>query len=198
MSEERLNAYGEALWAVYDLREIWRNIGPRVAQVIKEATPGRNDACSCGSGKKYKKVLRGLRPQQISAHRGGDGLRILRKSSPSNHPLRQRVAGGFGQFFGNEVARGHDLTCHMACTLRLPQLHGLEHAVDHTAVAPQDQRVAGDLVATLSALKVVLQVDACTGAVVFGRAVDGGGPALSLSVGLQKARSYSAKASGSM
>jgi uncharacterized protein len=50
-----LNAYGEALWAVYDLREIWRSIGPRVAQVIKEATPGRNDACSCGSGKKYKK-----------------------------------------------------------------------------------------------------------------------------------------------
>jgi uncharacterized protein len=55
VSENRLNAYGEALWAVYDLREIWRNIGPRVAQVIKEATPGRNDACSCGSGKKYKK-----------------------------------------------------------------------------------------------------------------------------------------------
>ena len=55
VSEERLNAYGEALWAVYDLREIWRNIGPRVAQVIKTATPGRNDACSCGSGKKYKK-----------------------------------------------------------------------------------------------------------------------------------------------
>jgi len=37
------------------LREIWRNIGPRVLQVIKEATPGRNDVCSCGSGKKYKK-----------------------------------------------------------------------------------------------------------------------------------------------
>jgi uncharacterized protein len=55
VSENRLNAYGEALWAVYDLREIWRNIGPRVAQVIKEASPGRNDACSCGSGKKYKK-----------------------------------------------------------------------------------------------------------------------------------------------
>jgi uncharacterized protein len=55
VSESRLNAYGEALWAVYDLREIWRSIGPRVAQVIKEATPGRNDVCSCGSGKKYKK-----------------------------------------------------------------------------------------------------------------------------------------------
>jgi uncharacterized protein len=40
---------------VYDLREIWRNIGPRVTQVIKAATPGRNDACSCGSGRKYKK-----------------------------------------------------------------------------------------------------------------------------------------------
>ena len=55
VSEQRLNAYGEALWAVYDLREIWRNIGPRVQQVIKEATPGRNDPCNCGSGKKYKK-----------------------------------------------------------------------------------------------------------------------------------------------
>ena len=55
VSESRLNAYGEALWAVYDLREIWRNIGPRIAQVIKDATPGRNDPCSCGSGKKFKK-----------------------------------------------------------------------------------------------------------------------------------------------
>ena len=55
VSEQRLNAYGEALWAVYDLREIWRNIGPRVQQVIKGETLGRNDPCSCGSGKKYKK-----------------------------------------------------------------------------------------------------------------------------------------------
>ena len=55
VSESRLNVYGEALWAVYDLREIWRNRGPRVVQVIKDATPGRNDVCSCGSGKKYKK-----------------------------------------------------------------------------------------------------------------------------------------------
>lgn len=55
VSENRLNAYGEALWAVYDLREIWRNIGPRVQQVIKGDVPGRNDPCSCGSGKKYKK-----------------------------------------------------------------------------------------------------------------------------------------------
>ena len=55
VSETRLNLYGEALWAVYDLREIWRNIGPRVAQVFKADTPGRNDPCSCGSGKKYKK-----------------------------------------------------------------------------------------------------------------------------------------------
>ncbi len=55
VSENRLNAYGEALWAVYDLREIWRNIGPRVAQVVKGSKPGRNDACACGSGKKFKK-----------------------------------------------------------------------------------------------------------------------------------------------
>ncbi|MES2402020.1 MAG: UPF0149 family protein [Pseudomonadota bacterium] len=51
----RLNAFGEAIWAVYDLRELWRTIGPKVETVRAEVTPGRNDVCYCGSGKKYKK-----------------------------------------------------------------------------------------------------------------------------------------------
>jgi uncharacterized protein len=51
----RLNAFGEAIWAVYDLRELWQTIGPRVETVRKEAAPGRNDLCPCGSGRKYKK-----------------------------------------------------------------------------------------------------------------------------------------------
>ena len=51
----RLNAFGEAIWAVYDLRELWKTIGPRVETVRATATPGRNDLCHCGSGKKYKK-----------------------------------------------------------------------------------------------------------------------------------------------
>ena len=51
----RLNAFGEAIWAVYDLRELWKTIGPRVETVYAAATPGRNDLCHCGSGKKYKK-----------------------------------------------------------------------------------------------------------------------------------------------
>ncbi|WP_332693162.1 UPF0149 family protein [Devosia sp.] len=51
----RLNAFGEAIWAVYDLRELWKTLGPKVETVRKEATPGRNDLCYCGSGKKYKK-----------------------------------------------------------------------------------------------------------------------------------------------
>ena len=51
----RLNAFGEAIWAVYDLRELWQTLGPRVQTVRKEAAPGRNDLCPCGSGKKYKK-----------------------------------------------------------------------------------------------------------------------------------------------
>ena len=51
----RLNAFGEAIWAVYDLRELWKTIGPRVETVRAIATPGRNDVCHCGSGKKYKK-----------------------------------------------------------------------------------------------------------------------------------------------
>jgi uncharacterized protein len=55
VSTQRINAFADALWAVYDLRELWRNFGPRVHTVHAVATPGRNDACSCGSGKKYKK-----------------------------------------------------------------------------------------------------------------------------------------------
>lgn len=51
----RLNAFGEAIWAVYDLRELWKTLGPKVETLRKEATPGRNDPCACGSGKKYKK-----------------------------------------------------------------------------------------------------------------------------------------------
>ena len=51
----RINAFGEAIWAVYDLRELWKTIGPRVETVRAVATPGRNDLCNCGSGKKYKK-----------------------------------------------------------------------------------------------------------------------------------------------
>ncbi len=55
VSEERLNDFGAAIWAVYDLRELWQSLGPRVQTVRKTETPGRNDPCWCGSGKKYKK-----------------------------------------------------------------------------------------------------------------------------------------------
>jgi uncharacterized protein len=51
----RLNAFGDAIWAVYDLRELWKSLGPRVLPFKQEATPGRNDLCPCGSGRKYKK-----------------------------------------------------------------------------------------------------------------------------------------------
>ncbi len=51
----RLNAFGDAIWATYDLRELWKTIGPRVETVRKLASPGRNDLCHCGSGKKFKK-----------------------------------------------------------------------------------------------------------------------------------------------
>lgn len=55
VSQERLNAFGEALWAVYDIHQIWKSLGPRTGTVIKAPEPGRNDLCPCGSGKKYKK-----------------------------------------------------------------------------------------------------------------------------------------------
>ncbi len=55
LSLARLNAFADAVWAVYDLREIWRNLGPRVETVRKGVELGRNDLCHCGSGKKFKK-----------------------------------------------------------------------------------------------------------------------------------------------
>lgn len=55
VSEKRFNEFADAVWAVYDLRDMWQQFGPRVQTVQKEATPGRNDLCHCGSGKKFKK-----------------------------------------------------------------------------------------------------------------------------------------------
>ncbi len=55
MSVERLNTFADAIWSVYDLREIWRGIGPRVVTLRRADLPGRNDPCHCGSGKKFKK-----------------------------------------------------------------------------------------------------------------------------------------------
>ena len=55
MSQDRVDAFANAVWAVYDLFELWRSIGPRVETVRKLVKIGRNDACLCGSGKKFKK-----------------------------------------------------------------------------------------------------------------------------------------------
>ena len=55
VSEQRLDDFGAAIWAVYDLRQLWKSLGPRTEAVRKQPEPGRNDPCPCGSGKKYKK-----------------------------------------------------------------------------------------------------------------------------------------------
>ena len=55
VSQQRLDDYGAAIWAVYDLRQFWQSLGPRVQPVRKGPEPGRNDPCPCGSGKKFKK-----------------------------------------------------------------------------------------------------------------------------------------------
>lgn len=54
-SQARVEAFGEAIWAVYDLHQLWHSLGPRQEPVQRADTPGRNDPCSCGSGKKFKK-----------------------------------------------------------------------------------------------------------------------------------------------
>jgi uncharacterized protein len=55
VSDQRLEDFGAAIWAVYELRQLWQSLGPRVEAVRKAPQPGRNDLCPCGSGKKYKK-----------------------------------------------------------------------------------------------------------------------------------------------
>lgn len=55
VSVKRMKAFADALWSVYNMREMWRTLGPRIETVVKAATPGRNDPCTCGSGKKFKK-----------------------------------------------------------------------------------------------------------------------------------------------
>jgi uncharacterized protein len=45
----------DALYAAQDLRLWWFDNAPRTAPRRVERTPGRNDLCPCGSGKKYKK-----------------------------------------------------------------------------------------------------------------------------------------------
>jgi uncharacterized protein len=55
VSETRVEQFGEAIWAVYDLRQLWKSLGPRVETLRKAQEPGRNDPCWCGSGKKFKK-----------------------------------------------------------------------------------------------------------------------------------------------
>jgi len=55
MSQQRLDDFADALWAVYDLHEVWHAIGPRVETVHVGSKTGRNDPCPCGSGKKFKK-----------------------------------------------------------------------------------------------------------------------------------------------
>lgn len=54
VSEARFEAFGEAIWAVYDLFDVARSLGPRVPPA-QSSKIGRNDPCPCGSGQKYKK-----------------------------------------------------------------------------------------------------------------------------------------------
>ena len=51
----RDDIFDEACFAVQDLRLWWLDHAPKPATRRVEATPGRNDPCPCGSGKKYKK-----------------------------------------------------------------------------------------------------------------------------------------------
>lgn len=52
---ERDQLVDEALFAVQDLRLFWLDHAPKPETRRVAPTPGRNDPCHCGSGKKFKK-----------------------------------------------------------------------------------------------------------------------------------------------
>ncbi|MES2718386.1 MAG: UPF0149 family protein [Pseudomonadota bacterium] len=54
-SIERDQLIDEACFAVQDLRLLWLEHAPKPETRRVEPTPGRNDPCPCGSGKKFKK-----------------------------------------------------------------------------------------------------------------------------------------------
>jgi uncharacterized protein len=54
-SLERDQLIDEALFAVQDLRLFWLDHAPKPETRRVAPTPGRNDPCHCGSGKKFKK-----------------------------------------------------------------------------------------------------------------------------------------------
>lgn len=54
-SEAELARVNEAIYAVQDLRLLWVDLAPRVSTRRVDKTPGRNEPCPCGSGRKYKK-----------------------------------------------------------------------------------------------------------------------------------------------
>lgn len=50
-AEELLN---DALFAAQDMRLFWIHYAPKPEPIRREAQPGRNETCPCGSGKKFK------------------------------------------------------------------------------------------------------------------------------------------------
>ena len=67
VSQQRLDDFGAAIWAVYDLRQLWKSLGPRTEALRKVDKPGRNDPCPCGSGLKFKKCHGSGRPPEPSS-----------------------------------------------------------------------------------------------------------------------------------
>jgi hypothetical protein len=93
----------------------------------------------------------------------------LCSATQEREQLRRRLVG---QLFGNEVAGWHRQARHRRGALCLPGRDRIEQAADDAALAPEDERLAGDLVARGARGPIVLEVDRRRGAVVLARGVD--------------------------
>ena len=59
VSEQRLDDFGAAIWAVYDLRQLWKSLGPRIEAVRKAARAGPQRPLPLRQRQEIQEVPRG-------------------------------------------------------------------------------------------------------------------------------------------
>ena len=96
-SQARVEAFGETIWAVYDLRQLWKSMGPRVGNLAQSPEPGRNILATAAAARSTRSAtghgqpLRRLPPSRNRAIR--EGPPVPASAARARRPLR----GGAGR-----------------------------------------------------------------------------------------------------
>src|ERR1035441_11037246 len=98
--------------------------------------------------------------------------RIGSKRLPGEEEVAQAPGGLVGQLFGDELAGRHGVALQPAGALGAPENEWRIEGADDAVLAPQHERVAGDLRAGGARGPVVLEIDRRRGTVVLAGGVD--------------------------